>query len=665
MKNRRPHQLDRLLALFVLLAGPVAAALTTAEWQYQQKLPVAAPGLVQMALNPVTFDTAQAQLQDLRVIDPADREVAILLDQPPALVAQTVRPKSFVAKVENGNTVITLTTGTAGELLAVSLETPHPYFLKTARVELSDDLDQWTEVDRGALLFRQWGAEKLSLKFERHRAAYVRITIDDQRGPVLPFTGASMDLAAGPAPGPVPVGAQILRQDEFAGETVLTLELEGRHLPLTGLEFACTDPLFMRHVTVSVREVRDTMPTERTIGSGTIYRVELEGATVRSQLRLPFNFTPASRQLLVHIHNGDSPPLNISAVQGLRRPVTLRFVAPIAGTYTLLSGNPQVEAPRYDLATFAHELRTATASPVFPGKLLLTADYRPRASLSTTPLADVPLRGAPLDTQEWRLRRAIVIAHSGVQELELDPLALARSQVDFGDLRIMREGNQIPYLLEQPALARAIKLTPVAANDPRQPSVSRWQLHLPQAGLPISRIALTSTTPLFSRQFRIFEKLTQANGQGYELNLAAGGWSRTPEPGSPENRVFELGSRPKGDTIWIETDNGDNPAIDLGAVQVIHPVVRLIFKVPEIDGYALVYGNKSALKPRYDLSLVAVRLLTASRNDAFLVPAEQNTGQRNLFSMLKGGYVLWSALALVVIGLLVVVAKLLPKPPGA
>ena len=65
---------------------------------------------------------------------------------------------------------------------------------------------------------------------------------------------------------------------------------------------------------------------------------------------------------------------------------------------------------------------------------------------------------------------------------------------------------------------------------------------------------------------------------------------------------------------------------------------------------------------------MAVKLLTSSRNVAQLKPGESSpakTGGWNPLTCANSGYVFWSALALVVVVLLVVVAKLLPKPPGA
>jgi hypothetical protein len=119
------------------------------------------------------------------------------------------------------------------------------------------------------------------------------------------------------------------------------------------------------------------------------------------------------------------------------------------------------------------------------------------------------------------------------------------------------------------------------------------------------------------------------------------------------------------DTLWVETDNGDNPAIALGTAQAVYPVVRLVFKVAETDGFALAYGNRAANAPRYDLGLVAGRLLTSSRATSRIwAPTRRSPGARNPFAGINGGVVFWGALALVVAALLVTVARLLPKPPG-
>ncbi len=208
-----------------------------------------------------------------------------------------------------------------------------------------------------------------------------------------------------------------------------------------------------------------------------------------------------------------------------------------------------------------------------------------------------------------------------------------------------------------------MSLTAAIAPDPKHPSVSRWRVTLPQAGLPVDRLVLTSPTPLFQRQFRIFERLPGRDGREYERPLGGGAWSRTPEPGEPATHSFQLEGRPESRDLWIATDNGDNPAIDLGAVQVTYPVVRLVFQAVTSDGYVLANHNPEATAPRYDLSLVATRLLAAARQPAQLTQADVPAPASERLTAMHQRYLFWGVLALVVIALLAIVAKLLPKPP--
>ena len=661
------------LLLAFLATATSLNAITPTEWSHRQTLSVAAPGLTKIAVPAATFDANQPGLADLRLVDGNGQEISYLLDAPMQFAEprrnRQLHPPSFeVSPGSNQTTQLIITTGTTAELEAIDLESSAPFFLKAAHVDLSADGKDWQSLGAAVPVFRQFGAEQLRLPLNG-RAAFVRVTLDDFHTRPIVFTGAALwRTPAEAAPPPlIPLGAGLTRRDEYAGETVLTITLDGRHVPLAALEFETKEPLFMRRVTVAVREVNGDVSAERLIGSGTIYRVALDGAPTRTQLELPLEFTPLTRELLVHIHNGDSPPLAVDGVRAKQHPVNLLFLAPAAGTYSLLSGNAQATAPRYDLAAFAGEMREANATTIPSGAIEPMPDYRPREALSSAPLPDVPLTGAPLETKDWSFRQPVQIIRPGVQELELNLAALAQARPDFADLRLLHGGNQIPYVLEQPDLARSQTITPVIVPDAKRPTVSVWQVVLPQSGLPLRRLVLSSATPLFSRQCRIFEKVTNQNGITAELTLATGQWSRMPQPGVPEIRAFELNDRPRTNTLWIETDNGDNPAITLDAVQVVYPVVRLVFKVADTEGFALAYGNPRANTPRYDLSLVAVKLLTASRNVAQL-PADgsgvANTESAGFFGGIDNRYIFWVALSLVVIVLLVVVAKLLPKPQG-
>lgn len=673
MKSR-PSPSAKRLAAAVLLAGTLAAsaAIVPTEWQHRQALEVSAAGLVKVPVPPATFDVAQPGLVDLRVVDPDGREVASLLDRElrfdePAPPPRSVRAARFSAEATTDGVQLVIETGVPGKLAALELETANPFFLKAAHVETSADGREWQSVGPAEPVFRQFGAEQLALRLDGREASHVRVTLDNLRTRPVTFTGARIvpvpSRAEAARPVTVSHPATIDRREEFAGETVLTVSLPGRHLPLAALGLDIQDPLFMRRVTVAVRDVQGTQSSERVIATGTVYRVSLDGSAPRTQLEVPVLAPAPDKLLLVHIHNGDSPPLTIPAVEAKMHPVSVLFRAASAGRHQLLSGNPQATPARYDLAAFAAELRAALAAVVVPGPLTSLPDYRPRETLAAAPLPEIPLSGAPLDTKGWSVRRSVRIASAGVQELELDPAALAGARSDFADLRLMQNGNQIPYVLERPALSRALDLSAVPDPDKKRPTVSRWRVALPQAGLPAQKLILTSTTPLFARQFRVMERIETPEGRTAEITLATGEWSRTPEPGVPETRIFDLPTRLRGDTLWLETDNGDNPPIALTSVGVTTPVVRLVFKVASQEGFELLHGRPSADAPRYDLSLVAARLLTAPRQVAQLDPAPA-APSKPAFAGLDQRYLFWGVLILVIVALLAIVAKMLPKPPG-
>ena len=103
-------------------------------------------------------------------------------------------------------------------------------------------------------------------------------------------------------------------------------------------------------------------------------------------------------------------------------------------------------------------------------------------------------------------------------------------------------------------------------------------------------------------------------------------------------------------------------------MRVFYPVTRLVFKATTAtEPLQLYYGNARANAPRYDLALVAGPLLAAPRSTATL-SAERAAKQPWLGHEARSKTqlaIFWGALAAVVVGLLFVLARLLPKtlPP--
>jgi hypothetical protein len=649
----------RCILVAVLLSPSISRALDNSAWAQHQEFTVAAPGLVKLPLPSATLDLARADLADLRVLDANGRETPYALVRPNGLHPKITQPRRFEAELTDVATTLRIETGTTEPLAAVSVVTPSIAFIKPVRTELSTDGSQWETVADSMPLFRQNGAEQLTIPLPKRPASWVRLTVDDRRSPPIAFTAATL-LVGEARPALVePVTVRITARDELPGETVLTLDLDAAHLSLTSLTFEADDSLFTRAVTITRRELKEDAVVERPLARGTIYRVALDGLAPAAHLSIPLNLTTTTRELIVHIDNGDSPPLTITEVRAERRSSAIVFNAQAPGAYSLLTGQPQAAPPRYDLPPLSEDFDRLPVTPLRLGPPVPNPDYqRPEA------LANVDLEGAALDPQGWTRRKPVLITSTGVQQLELDLDVLAHSQRDFSDLRLLRDGRQIPYLLERSSIIRPLSLATLTANDPKRPSLSRWKLTLPLAGLPLTRITVTSSSGLFQRRLRLYETITDERGYTRELTLAEGEWTHTPE--RPHALLsLSLATPPFTDTLWLETDNNANPPITLLDVQAWHPVLRLLFKAKTDDAPVLYYGHPQASAPRYDLGLVAGQLFSADKNPARL-GASENLKSRartpTAFISRRSGLLFWSALVLVVGLLLVVVVRLLPKP---
>jgi hypothetical protein len=653
------HNFFVIVALTIAVAAQTCLAFDPNEWRNTQVLDIPAAGLVRVNLPAATLDAAQSGLEDLRIVDSKGDQVPYLIERLLPDPESTIRPREFRSTIENGATHLILKTGTSTPIIGVSVETPATRFMKAADVEGSNDGKTWTKLAGGDSLFQlPNGATKLRVSVPEGAWQFLRLTVDDLGSPPVPFTGAQLRKAATTAPAEA-IAVTIKSRNESPGTTRLALDLGAANLTLGSLRIESNEPVFTRPVTLAVPELDNDGIRERNIADAVIYRVNVNGKN-EARLEIPLESQIQTRELFVLIRNEDSPPLSIDTVRADRRLVRLSFFANQPGQYSLLSGNTQSAAPRYDLSALSGKLRNATATDVVPSALVPNPNYkRPEA------LAALTLTGAPLDVAKWKFRKLLPLTQNGVQQTELDPELLARSQPDQRDIRIVRGEYQLPFLFERTSLSRPIRVVAGVTNDPKKPALSRWSLKLPQPGLPMTRLVCTSSSPLFHRQMRLWEEVTDERGDKFASELGRATWDQTPN--SPKrDLVIELNARPKSDTLFLETDNGDNPAIELRDFRSYYPVTRVVFKTTPDPAQPvwLYYGNLDATAPRYDLTLVAGELLKAERGT---VPAgaEENLSPKPSFAgqTLTGStrYIFWGALALVVIVLLAIMSRFLPK----
>jgi hypothetical protein len=281
------------------------------------------------------------------------------------------------------------------------------------------------------------------------------------------------------------------------------------------------------------------------------------------------------------------------------------------------------------------------------------------ADVATAPeVGDV---GPAIDVSPWSFQRPVKFQEAGVLVVELLPEVLARAANDLHDVRVVRDGHQIPFLAIKPGVEREQQVPIIEVADPRETTWSKWDIQMPFANFPASELLLDSPTPLFARTLTVSEQHATERGH-FERILSNANWQR--RPGEPASTFhLSLYSAPRAGTIRVATDNGDNARLVITSARVLYPVVRLLFRVPDTAPVQLCYGNRHAPYTRYDLQLVRPEFETAIKvagmlGDEEMLPgfeAEPNGPSGN------GSPWLWAALALVVGALLWVVAKMLPK----
>ncbi|PYK72278.1 MAG: hypothetical protein DME44_04980 [Verrucomicrobia bacterium] len=625
------------ISLLIIFWSGAVYALTPNQWRFRQTIEVPASGLVQVNLPAETVNIARPDLSDLRIFDANEKEVPFLIDQPVPRAESTVPPKDFHAEIISTETRLLIATGTDLTIAGITLETPAgASFIKSVRVEGSSDQKNWRTLTSGDPVFSMGnGAAKPRVQFPEGKWQFLRVVVDDSRTLPVAWTGARLIIAGSPAP-TEPVSATIKSRDENPGMTRLGLDLGAANLRIASIRIGASEPVFTRAVTVAAPELSEEKLHEQTLSSGVLYRVDLNGK-IEARLDVPIEKQVYGRELVLLIDNGDSPPLLISEVRAERRMARVLFFAPAPGSYSLLSGNSQCDPPRYDLSQLGDQLRRAVAAE---GRLGLPASNPGYEAAANLPPGFAT--GAKIDVAPWKFRKPVQVVKEGAQQLELDPDVLARA-------------------MPRTSISRTVNLTATHANDRERPTISRWQLKLPQAGIPITRITCISDSSLFERTFRIWEELTDERGNKYPGELAQPTWRRVPnQPARQLAASFER--PPRSDTILIETENGDNPPIELHEFRGYYPATRVIFASPGSQPIALYYGNDEAATPRYDAKLIAAPLLRSDRMAAGLGPQEILKSEQ-VTETLRGSarYIFWGVLGIVVAALLVLISRLLPK----
>ncbi|MFY9823642.1 MAG: hypothetical protein WAM82_19835, partial [Thermoanaerobaculia bacterium] len=391
------------------------------------------------------------------------------------------------------------------------------------------------------------------------------------------------------------------------------------------------------------------------LGEATLRRA-VYGGLLASDLRIPLAALPDGPDLELTVDDGSNPPLELAGVAAELAPLPwIYFEASGTAPLTARFGDRAAPPPRYDLEALrdqAARARTAAA------RWREARDAAPQEKDEAQ--SPLPAVGAPVDPSAFRYRRKIPAGAAGLNALLLDAAVLSHSP-GFADLRIAdSQGRQVPYLLERldepmsltlPRLVRQIR-----KGDP--PSLSRYAVELPYPSLPAARLVLATAARVFERELRLVEIPEEHRGEvePEERTLAQAAWSHTdPETPAPP-LILELPPRP-ATRFDLLIEEGDNAPLPLDPPRLLLPAHRLRFFSAAGDPLTLLYGRPGLQPPRYDLALLAPRLLGEAAHEIALGP-EPRQGPE-LDPEAAGRRIFWAALIAAVLVLLFILGRML------
>ncbi len=653
-----------LVGLICLLLAPAAGFCSEMEASIERDVEPGGPGGNRLEVDVELLAGTADGFRDFRLISESGEEVPyLLLDQPPLErkwrdgeilpLRRTRRSSGF--EVDLGEVVM------IDRIRIQGLPAP---FLKRVRLEAGGDRARWTLLHEEATLFDLPDEELrlLELAFEPGEYRYLRVVWSDRSSGRLPLprrVGARL-LKGSPPPAPLQAQLGFEQRASEPGRSRYRVFLPAAGLPIAGLEFEVGSSYVLRRARVSEARLSGSEIRPFVLGETTLRRV-VHDDLVASQMEIEIS-RPTETEVEIEIDDGDNPPLELRTITARFAPQPwIYFESPDGKMLRARYGAPGLRAPFYDL-----EALRGTLGPEGLARGVRYARFGETRSVvvrSVEPaIADAVGTGAKIDLREFQTRRAVEQGPLGLNAVRLDAAVLAGSS-RLDDLRIVDGSSvQVPYIQEslgEPTILDLADLVPMP--DQAGERQSAYRLTLPYASLPAARLTIATTGRVFERRVRLVrEESRNPRDPPIRVTLDEQTW-RNSEPGREAPPLSLRVPARAGAELLLIVDEGDNSPLQLDAPRLYLGSYRLRFLRRNEEPLWLVYGRDELAAPRYDLALLAPRVLGARVPEVALSNLEEEmpaiAGDR------VGTLVFWCALVLVLIVLFGLVARLLRRGP--
>ncbi len=634
-------------------------------------------------------------LEDLRLFDGAGRELPYLLMLPAAARERSLEGALLEIPLSKSESGFEADLGQVENVDRLTLQGLPSPLLKRYRLEGSGDRKHWVTLIAEGTLFDlpAEGLRLLAADFPAGAYRYLRWTWNDaSSGRVAPPTSARARLLErAEPPQPTTVRLEVTRRPSEPRVSRFHLRLPGRGLPVAALLLEVGPGDLLRRARVSEPRLvgaggSGASGSSGSIGSsasGTVEPAPLGEAVLRrsshagevaAALTIAIE-PPRETGLDLTVEDGDSGSLRLDGVVARLRPLPwIYFESPDGGPVTARYGRPGAAGPRYDLEASRSAAAVGVAASARWGEPRITSGAQPTAPGAAATLGTPqPPAGGALATAGFRYVRRLATVGEGLQQLPLDAAVLAHAHA-LADLRLATaEDRQVPYLLERRAepLELRLEIRPAMApapatggsgDAPAGRTISRYTIQLPVAGLPESRLAILTSARVFARDVVVrTATANRATGAERWATVAHLAWRHAdPEREAPELAI-DLPAL-TSDRLLLEVEEGDNSPLPLAGARLLLPSWQLRF-FGTGQALRLLYGDSRLAPPRYDLALLAPRLVGVEGSELAL-PEEQRLSAA--VEAVRSGMWFWLGLAGAVLVLLALLVRLLRgEPPAA
>ena len=653
-----------LVGLICLLLAPAAGFCSERDASIERDVEPGGPGGNRLEVDVELLAGAADGFRDFRLLSESGEEVPyLLLDQPPLerkwrdgeilSLRRTRRSSGF--EVDLGEVVM---------IDRIRIEGLPAPFLKRVRLEAGGDRARWTLLHEEATLFDlpDEHLRLLELAFEPGEYRYLRVVWSDRSSGRLPLprrVGARL-LQGSPPPAPLQAQLGFEQRASEPGRSRYRVFLPAAGLPIVGLELEVGSSYVLRRARVSEARLSGSEIRPFVLGETTLRRV-VHDDLVASQMEIEIS-RPTETEVEIEIDDGDNPPLELRTITARFAPQPwIYFESPDGKMLRARYGAPGLRAPFYDL-----EALRGTLGPEGLARGVGYASFGETRSVvvrSVEPaIADAVGTGARIDLRGFQTRRAVEQGPLGLNAVRLDAAVLAGSS-RLDDLRIVDGSSvQVPYIQERLGEPTILDLTDlVPMPDQASERESAYRLTLPYASLPAARLTIATTGRVFERRVRLVrEESRNPRDPPIRVTLDEQIW-RNSEPGREAPPLSLQVPARAGAELLLIVDEGDNSPLQLDTPRLYLGSYRLRFLRRNEEPLWLMYGRDGLAAPRYDLALLAPRVLGAQVPEVALSDLEEEmpaiAGDR------VATLVFWCALVLVLIVLFGLVARLLRRGP--